>query len=381
MTALQVHDDPALLELMLKDLHAAPESYRPTNYWQYYERRFVPWLREHGLRDLRRQPSHGPAHTFTSMGATDLHQPLVRFARFEESRLLANKYIRRVPGWGEGMWRLSCAVQRWLLPDDQAPAQRLTWEYTRARGDEAGARPLQELSFSMHGNPEDAFEVDGNWYTRAALFYYLQYAYATRFYDFSAGRTYVELGSGGGKQAEILRLAHPEMCLVLFDLPPQLYVAHQFLGAAFPGDVVSYQEVRETEDLSTLVAPGRIILAGSWRFPDVDAIRPDLFWNAASFQEMEPAVVANYLAFVGRSAGAVYLHEMMSGKEVAPRPGMSGVLRPTTLEHYRAGLSNFDLVDVSPTLLPTATELPMHSNAFWRRRQEGAAATTTPKGP
>ncbi|EMM79683.1 sugar O-methyltransferase domain protein [Leptospira interrogans str. 2006001854] len=32
----------------------------------------------------------------------------------------------------------------------------------------------------------------------------------------------------------------------------------------------------------------------------------DLFWNAASFQEMEPDVVSNYLTIVNESAKAIF---------------------------------------------------------------------------
>jgi hypothetical protein len=195
----------------------------------------------------------------------------------------------------------------------------------------------------------------------------MQYSQAAKHHDFSSSRISVELGSGGGKQAEIMHLAHPELCLVLFDLPPQLYVAHQFLSATFPGDVVPYATARDAPDLSTLVAPGRIVFAGAWRFPDILNIQPDLFWNAASFQEMEPPIVANYLDLVNRSAGAVYLHEKMEGQAVARRPGMFGVLQQTTLEDYRRALPAFTLASISPTLLPTARTRPLHSDSYWRR--------------
>ena len=246
--------------------------------------------------------------------------------------------------------------------------QLLSWEYARAYGREAGARALEELSLCMAGNPEDAFAVDAKWYTRSGLFYYMQYAYAARHHSLGGQQIVVELGSGGGKQAEILRLAHPDLCLFLFDLPPQLYVAHQFLSTAFPNDVLPYQESRETSSLSALAAPGRIILAGSWRFPEILSVRPDLFWNAASFQEMEPPVVANYLGMVNEVARAAYLHQKMEGQEIAKRPGLTGVLEPTTLAHYRVALSNFELVDLSPTPLPSARELALHSNSYWQRR-------------
>ena len=63
---------------------------------------------------------------------------------------------------------------------------------------------------------------------------------------------------------------------------------------------------------------GKILCLG-WKFPMIEEIPVDLFWNASSFQEMEPEVVANYLKFVNRAAKSVYLLEVMGGKEVASK--------------------------------------------------------------
>ena len=44
---LQVQDDPALLDLMLEDLHEGPELYQPGNYWANYEKLLVPRAAHH----------------------------------------------------------------------------------------------------------------------------------------------------------------------------------------------------------------------------------------------------------------------------------------------------------------------------------------------
>jgi putative sugar O-methyltransferase len=377
---VQVEDNPALLTLMLNDLRSAPEQYRPTNYWQVHERRFLPELRRLGLRDFRRRRNS----VLGSFGATDLeplqldffysllfNNPVTRLLPFQERLLhglnaLANarplsqrtlRHLRRIaPVRTFPYYEVS--------PED---LRQMSYDSVRREGERVGARPIAELEASLAGNPADVFTVEGRSYTMATLFYYLHYVYCSQFVDFESVRTYAELGSGMGKQVEVLRKLHPRMCFLLFDIPPQLYVCERYLSTVFPGDVVSFEQTRTWTEPPDPV-PGRIFMFGSWKFPILERAKVDLFWNAASFQEMEPDVVANYLRYVNQSAAAVFLHEFMEGKEIAVRKGRSGVLQQTTLEHYRRGLSNFELADLAPSRNPAGHPLPLHSDSFWRRR-------------
>jgi putative sugar O-methyltransferase len=377
---VQVADNPALLEQMLNDLRRAPEQYRPTNYWEVHAKRFLPELRRLGLKDFRRRKNS----VLGAFGATDpeplqfdffyslvFNNPVSRLLPFQERVLhffnrLAHarplsqqslKYLRRI------------APVRTFDYYDVAPEdmRQLSYDFVRREGERVGARPISALEASLAGNPADVFTVQGRSYTMATLFYYLHYVYCSQFIDFENVRTYAELGSGMGKQVEVLRKLHPRTCFFLFDIPPQLYVAERFLSTVFPADVVSYEQTRTLTELPQ-PEPGRIFIFGSWQFPMLDRAKVDLFWNAASFQEMEPDVVLNYLRSVNQCAAAVFLHEFMEGKEIAVRKGRTGVLQPTTLEHYRQGLSSFELVDLAPSRKPAGHPLPRHSDSFWRRR-------------
>jgi len=226
--------------------------------------------------------------------------------------------------------------------------------------------PLEKLSGSLAGNPEDTISIDGRNYTFTLLYYYLRYAYTARFFPYSNAPVIVELGSGSGRQAEIIAKLHPQACIVLFDLAPQLYVCHQYLKAVFGGAIVDYRESRELPRLEAV--PGRIYLLGTAQFPRIAEFpRVDLFWNAASMQEMEPRVVENYLSIVRVTASAVYLMEHMGGKEKAQKAGDAGVLEQVTLEHYKRGLYGFDLLDLSRAIVPTGDFNDVASDSFWRR--------------
>ena len=63
----QVKDDPELLELMINDSHSFSELYRPTNFWENYEKIFLPELKSLGLHDFRRRKNS----VLSSFGGTD----------------------------------------------------------------------------------------------------------------------------------------------------------------------------------------------------------------------------------------------------------------------------------------------------------------------
>lgn len=371
MSDAEVHDDPELLQLMLRDLREADPLFQPTNYWKTYERKFLPYLEREGIAGFRGRPEYGGASVFASFGALDAVQGAVSFRRLDRLGVFDLPGIRQCvsavargrlqAGWErlarKLLLREAPTLEEWRL---------LSFEYARAAGRRAGAAPLDGLRMSMAGNPADRFELEGGLYTSLTLYYYLRYAFVASQLDLTRAGLLVELGSGSGKQAELLARLHPNLTLCLFDLPPQLYVAHQFLHAALPGRVCSYHETRALSRLPAL-EPGRIHLFGSWQLPLIARERVDLFWSCATFGEMEPDVAANYLKYVNESAASVYLMQRMEGKKLAKRTGLRGVLRRTTLADYHAALPRFELVSRTQARAGNARPLPFYEDSFWLR--------------
>ncbi len=361
---IQVADDLALLKQMTDDMKSSSSLYNPTNYWAYYERVLMPELEKQGLKDFRRRK-----HTvLRSFGATDNIEKTLADVR--QSRLFYNKATKALPG-SEGIFnainKLASGVIS-ALPSWKQSIIQQPYRFCRELGMKYNAKPLDSFSYSDAGNPEDRIEVDGRLYTNKALYYYQRYVYAQRFINFDKVQTLVELGSGSGKSVEVLKKLYPHITFILFDISPQLYVCEQWLKAVFPGEVVSYSECREMTSLDNL-QPGKIYVFGAWHFPLLQGKKVDLFWNCASFQEMEPDVVANYLKFVNESAKEVFLLEKMNGKETADKAGEKGVLNPVTIEHYKQGLSNFAIKDIQTALHPDGK--PMwngYEESVWLRK-------------
>ena len=345
---LQVQDDLELLDLMISDMHAAPELYRPTNYWELYEKQFLTQLRSKGLHDFRRNKRMS---VLSSFGATDVIVPYSRLTDL----FLKSATIRKFS-------RLVSLVYAGVELQD---VRKLCYDFASVYGAKCGAKPLAEFETSTVGNPEDLFTIKGRMYTTSLLYYYLQYAYCCQFIDFDSIENIMEIGSGSGKQVEVIKKLHPHLSFYVLDIAPQLYVCEQYLTALFPDSVVSYRQTRKM-DSAPKQNDKKIFVIGNWKLSELTNLRYDLLWNSASFQEMEPEVVLNYLKFANKQARHAFLHEAMEGKEVASIKGEHGVLKPTRLEHYKKGLQDFVLKDLSESIFLPRQEGD-YSYSFWSK--------------
>jgi putative sugar O-methyltransferase len=350
-TSLQAADDPDLLDEMVADQRAADPVFQTTRYWARYEHEYLPYLKRNGLRDFRSGMSSDGGATFFAFGATDA------FPENRRARSLLGRFLGR-PGPPPD---LSVAAEA-----ARAPARAAAYAHAEAYGRDRSAAPLSALSASLVGNPVNRWQVDGRWLTRLTLYYYMRYAYVSGHVSWTGSETIVELGSGSGIQCEVLAKLHPGMTLLLFDIPPQLYVAHQYLSAVFGDRVVPYREAKGITEPSK-VQKGRIHILPNWRFDLVRDLAADLFWSAATFGEMEPNVVLNYLSQARVSTQSAYLMQVMKGRSRGWVPWRHGVRRPTVFAHYVQGLDGFSCIDRKPALLPGGKLMPGYDDSFWTR--------------
>lgn len=353
----QVKDNLQLLELMLQDARSAPSLYKPTGYWAEYEKIFLPELRTLGLQDFRRRKNS----VLSMFGATDLLpiseslSYLPQWDRISRRIKIIRSFLKlsvKTRLFGKLIRYLSSTYFGMRLED----VRLLLYEFAKCYGEKNGAKPLVELKASTVGNPEDVFSINRNTYTTSILNYYIQYAYCCKYMNFDFINAMLEIGSGSGKQIEVIRKLHPHLCFYIFDLPLQLYVCEQYLSALFPDSVVSYAQTRTMKSIPE-PDQGKIFFFGNWKLPELTNLKYDLFWNSAGFQEIEPEIVLNYLKYVNlQTKNYIFLNAVMEGK---------GIL--TTLEHYKNGFVNFHLKDLS-----RAVRLPItrsnYSFSFWIRK-------------
>ncbi|WP_158699526.1 putative sugar O-methyltransferase [Magnetospirillum gryphiswaldense] len=350
----QIADDISLLDMMMSELRKADPIYQPTPYWAYYEALVVEELKRSGLSDFRaREGSWGGA-----FGSTELLPPSF-LLNLDCVRLLSNKYTRRIPGWRDMLHKLSAVLSRQLCAIPHAigygssvrDLQMLSWHYVNDQARQFGAPTLDHIGTDTAGNPQDVFVMGDHSYTMQFLKFYWRYVWSCQWIDYKNAKIIVELGSGMGSQAEIFHKLHPQAAVVLFDLPPQLYVAERYLDTVFPGKVVSFRQTRSIKDLSA-IEPGKIYMFGNWEIPMLGDGPVDVFWNARSLGETEPEVVANYLSLVTKSCRWVYLNQVLGGQTLLSSVDGPGVRRRTLWSDYETAMQDYQLLGRRPSLQP-----------------------------
>ena len=202
------------------------------------------------------------------------------------------------------------------------------------------AKPIGDIEVSDFGAPQDLFEIAGRRYTMLFLDYYLRYCFAQKHVGFRGDETIVELGSGSGFQIEVLKKLYPNLTILCLDLPAQIYLSQIYLSESLGRDsIVGTDVTLGWKDLQD-VRKGCVHFLGNWQMPLLRGLKFDLFWNAASFGEMEPAVVENYLNYVKGNCRWIYLLQARHGKETG---GTTHVQESIDLARYSSLLSGYAL--------------------------------------
>lgn len=364
---MQVNDDLELLDLMMKDFELAPEIFSATNYWKVYESKILSELKNNGLNNFR-----GRNSMLRKFGAVEILPWSKSKIDLSLSKYFNNIIFSKIPSWEKILSFLNKFLGKILPVTSDTRDIRLfnnirhqSYEYLKLIGAEYGAKSIDDLIPSLNGNPEDVVNINGKVFPSSIFRLYMDYAYCCRYVDFDSINVLVELGGGSGKQIEVIKKLHPHITVLLFDIPPQLYVCEQYLSSVFSESVVSYRDTIKMESAHKLT-DGKIYFFGNWKFPILENVPIDLFWNAASFQEMEPDNVSEYIKYINSSANHAFLSQTLHGQRIAKEAGSTGVLEPTTLSSYKNGLSNFRILDISPHWDPISGEY-FTSNTFWKR--------------
>lgn len=304
------------LDKLYQAYDSAPEVFHASRYWRAYETKIINEVKNADLNELR----SGKYPIFTTFGFNDLvyyyHPTMPLYVR------TIRKLIRKL--FIDNRASLPYSLR---LGD----IREMAYLHCELQGELAGARPINSIETSYFGKPQDLFMIGGRPYTIKFLNYYIRYCFGQRYLHFKGDETIVELGSGSGMQVEILKKMYPNLTILCFDLPAQLFLCEKYLSNVLGSEqVISSEDNLEVSDLST-IEKGKVHMFGNWQFPLLKNFKFDIFWNAASFGEMEPGIVANYLNYIKSGCNWVYLMQARNGKESSKD---TGVVRPIKFEDY-----------------------------------------------
>lgn len=338
----------------LDEIDGVDALYRPTNFWQPGLRRLLGDMDEMGLERFKAWPS--AAYWFYPTYAANVRPETAAAAveRALEAQPDVNQPWLREALTGAAEARRDFEVVR-LMWDQQR------WPFkVMARGE------------SRIGEPPQHFRLAGDkrGWTKPYLNYLLCLAALSRHVD-RPPRSVLEIGGGFGVLGEILMRRSSRVRYVDLDIPPLMTVASYYLRELVGDRIDVYDDGwagRVRQDRSAVLPP--------WRIDDVDGPF-DLFVNCFSFQEMEPHVVANYIAKVAEKdvAWVVSLNSR-KGKPKATDGGI-GVVEQVTSARIIAMFSDhgYELVETyGPPFLRSAGELAvLRSKKIRPRRAKGAA--------
>lgn len=314
------------LSKLLEEYHKAPQIYQAGRYWKEKENEIIKKIKQADIKELR----SGKYEIFAAFGFSETTYNYYSSLPFYIN--LAKKFIREY-----------LIADRNVLPYTMSLSdiRGMAYRHCEIMGELAGIKPISELETSTFGNPQDLFEIKGKKYTMAFLTNYVRLCYAQKYLKLQGNETVVELGSGSGHQVEILKKVFPNLTILCFDLPYVLHLCGIYLSNILGEDMVN--RPIKTIQLNNIqnLEKGKVYMFGNWQFPLIKDIKFDVFWNAASFGEMEPDIVKNYLSFVLDNCKFITLIQAKFGKESSKS---SGVVTPITFEDYVTMLGGFELI-------------------------------------
>lgn len=311
-----------LLDKLYDAYQKAPEIFHVSRYWRAYEQKILNEVKTADIQELR----SGKYPLFSTFGFNDLvynyHPTMPAYVR-EARKLVRKLFIDN---------RASLPYS--LRLED---IREMAYTHCLLQGKLSNAGSIADIEASEFGNPQDVFLFYNKKYTMSFLNFYLRYCFAQQFINLKGDEIIVELGSGSGYQSEILKKIYPNLTILCFDLPAQLYLCEQYLTGVFgKQQVVSSADNLGLESLAN-IEKGKIHFFGNWQMPLLKEFSFDVFWNAASFGEMEPEIVANYLSYIKDDAEWIYLLQARNGKEST---SSSGVAQPIRFNDYQDMLNS-----------------------------------------
>lgn len=321
-----------LLDIMLGDMKSAPAIYRPTSFWEKGLPEIVADMEGLGVEQFRRHPS--ALYYYTPTYALPAHLTNSRLSD-KLSDALSEEGVRDA--------KSKMMLQHFLSGEAHANAD---YRVLLAAG---GRGPLHtdRASESVVGNPAEQFNFDGRNFSRSFLNYLLGISFLRQHCDCSEVKVVMEVGGGFGTLGEILLGDDRNKGFYIdVDIPPTSFVSTYYLKQVL-GDaaVADYGQLREAAsiDIGELRKKYKAAVICPWLLPRLTG-KIDLFVNFISFQEMEPAVVRNYLSMVAALAPKyVLLRNLREGAQLKKSSPVTGVLEPIRADDYDGFLPDYRL--------------------------------------
>jgi putative sugar O-methyltransferase len=349
------------LILARKDLATQDPLYQPTAFWSRSSAEITENLLKEDVKHFRSNPNclrfFVPNYGGQGNGIS-----------VDKQMVLLKTFKEHISDNTKGMM----AFEQYLSGRTEALADL---RVLQASDDPSRLPQLDRFSESKVGAPIGQHEIEGRCYSRSALNYLLGLAMLKRFLGRLAPNAptpcrILEIGGGFGSLGEILSQADlPNWRYIDIDIPPTGTVAEWYLRQALGEDqVIGYAQTREQIKIEVDALPPVAVLM-PWQLPMLTG-SVDLFVNFISFQEMEPAIVENYLRLVSQLGPEwILLRNLREGKRRRQNSDDIGVDEPIRGDDYAVMLPSYDMVERGAMPFGYVTVDGFHSELLLFRRR------------
>ena len=188
---------------------------------------------------------------------------------------------------------------------------------------------LENCTESYVGFPDEHWEFGGKQYSRSMLNYLNGLVFLKQHIDTTQIERVIEIGGGFGTLGEILLGdSDRDYTYVDVDIPPTALAATYYLGTLFPKKFYGFQTARDADQIHVDHLDGKCAVICPWQLKKLHGSF-DLAVNFISFQEMEPAVVENYVAQLAKlNCRFVLIRNLREGKSKRASNHCAGVENP-----------------------------------------------------
>jgi putative sugar O-methyltransferase len=343
------------LDLAWNDMQHQSSFYKPTSFWAHACTLICKELATQGIENFRQLPTALGYFVPTYGPPGNNIDP--EFIKSISESLQSSRVSRKS----------SLAIEQFFSGELHAMSD---YRVLLAADDQKVKPWLHQFSECSFGNPVEQFCFGARRFSRSSLNYLLGLAMLKRHLDCTDKISVLEIGGGFGTLGEILAQAgFEEWHYVDIDVPPNSFVAERYLSAAIgKTETAGYGDTCMMNEIKLSSLPNASVLC-PWQIEKLSG-NFDLFVNFISFQEMEPFVVANYLAHVDRlNARWVLLRNMREGKQLRTAECAVGVETPITTDSYISFLPKYELVQANVVPFGFRTVDGFHSELLLFRRR------------
>ena len=283
-----IHNNYKLLKKIIADEKQVETIYKPSEYWRDNSIRTTKSILKFGLSDFRSN-----AQILTGFGDVLVENPLDKFSgdSFKERillKILNNNLFKK--------YFLSQYINFVKSKNEQVLIYRnLYCEKILTKWFDKFSKK-HHLPSTLVGKPSDYILYNKKKVGISYLVAFSRINCLEKIINFKKIGSVFEIGGGFGALSHSILHFYPNIKKLFYlDLSPNIYIGTQYLKFFFKKSVYDYLSTRNNKKIEVNENKREIFPICPWQIKQVDS-KIDLFFNFASFQEMDEKIVYNYLS-------------------------------------------------------------------------------------